>query len=226
MPDRSLRLGSLQGTRGQIIDLLRRAPATVTEIASQLELTYNAVRSHLGALERDGLVRPGSLQRGETRPAVLYGLAPGVDEALSRAYVPFTTHVLRELGERLPASELDEIMRSVGRRLATQWPRPQGSFRERVGAASAVLDSLGSPNEIEADAGSLTIQGFGCLLASAVGEQPAVCRAMESLLEELLDAPVTECCERGERPRCCFTVSPTSITRRSDRTPPDARARQ
>ncbi len=207
MTDRSLRLGSLQGTRGQIIDLLRRGPATATEIAATIELTYNAVRSHLHALERDGLVRPSSLQRGGTKPAVLYELAPGVEEALSRAYVPFTTHVLRELGERLPASELDELMRNVGRRLASQWPRPQGTFRERVEAASAVLGALGSPNEIEAGDGSLTIQGFGCLLASAVGEQPAVCRAMESLLGELLDAPVTECCERGERPRCCFNVS-------------------
>lgn len=209
MADRALRLGSLRGTRGQIIDLLRRTPATATEIAAQLELTYNAVRSHLNALDRDGLVRPSSLQRGGTRPAVVYELAPEVEEALSRAYVPFTTLVLRELGERLPESELDDIMRGVGRRLASQWPRPEGSFRQRVEGASAVLESLGSPNEIETGDGSLTIRGFGCLLASAVGEQPAVCRAMESLFEALLDAPVTECCERGERPRCCFTVSAT-----------------
>lgn len=207
MTDRSLRLGVLQGTRGQIIDLLRRAPATATEIAVQLALTYNAVRSHLNALDRDGLVRPSSLKRGGTRPAVLYELAPGVNEAMSRAYVPFTTQVLRELSERLPASELDEIMRRVGRGLARKYSRPRGSFRERVDAASGVLQTLGAPNEIEESDGGLTIRGFGCLLASAVGEQPAVCHAMESLLEELLDLPVTECCERGDRPRCCFTIS-------------------
>ena len=212
MPDRSLRVGSLQGTRGRIIDLLRRAPATATEIAAQLELTYNAVRSHLNALDRDGLVRPSSLKRGGTRPAVLYELAPGVNEAMSRAYVPFTTQVLRELSERLPASELDEIMRGVGRGLARQWSRPQGSFRERVEAAAAVLQTLGAPNELESSDGGLTILGFGCLLASAVGEQPAVCHAMESLLEELIGAPVTECCQRGERPRCCFTISSPEIT--------------
>jgi predicted ArsR family transcriptional regulator len=200
-------LGSPEGTRGQIIDLLRRSPATATEIAARLELTYNAVRSHLNALHRDGLVQTGGMQRGGTRPAVLYELAPGVDEALSRAYIPFTTQVLRELGERLSRSELDELMRSVGRRLASQWARPQGSLPQRVEAASALLQRLGAPNEIEAGDGTLTIRGFGCLLASAVGEQPAVCRAMESLLEELVGAPVTECCERGDRPRCCFAVA-------------------
>jgi hypothetical protein len=76
-----------------------------------------------------------------------------------------------------------------------------------VEAASALLQKLGSPNEIETDVDTLRIRGFGCLLASAVGEQPAVCRAMESLVEELIGVPVTECCERGERPRCCFAVA-------------------
>ncbi len=206
MPDKQLRLGSPAGTRGQIIDILRRAPGTATEIAASLQLTYNAVRSHLGALHRDGLVQTGGMQRGGTRPAVLYELAPGVDEALSRAYVPFVTQVLRELGARLSKNELDDFMRSVGRGLAGQWSRPHGSVRERVEAASALLGTLGAPNEVETGDGTLKIRGFGCLLSAAVGEQPAVCRAMESLLQELIGVPVTECCERGERPRCCFAV--------------------
>jgi hypothetical protein len=33
-----------------------------------------------------------------------------------------------------------------------------------------------------------------------------VCRAMETLLAEFLATPVRECCERGERPRCCFEI--------------------
>jgi hypothetical protein len=114
---------------------------------------------------------------------------------------------MRELGERLSSGELDEIMRNVGRRLAEQMSRPAGSLRQRADAASAVLDALGAPNEIEESRDRLTIRGFGCLLASAVGEQPAVCRAMESLLETLVEAPVSECCERGERPRCCFAIT-------------------
>jgi hypothetical protein len=33
-----------------------------------------------------------------------------------------------------------------------------------------------------------------------------VCHAMETLLGTLTDAQVTECCDRGERPRCCFMI--------------------
>ncbi len=44
-----------KSTRGQIVGLLRRGVGTVEELASELEVTDNAVRAHLATLERDGL---------------------------------------------------------------------------------------------------------------------------------------------------------------------------
>ena len=198
---------SLAGTRGRIIDLVRRSAISATDIAAQLDLTYNAVRAHLTALERDGLVRRAGLRRGGTRPAVVYELAAGVDDALSRAYMPFASHLVRALGVRLSDRELGDVMRDVGRRLATEWPAKPGSLMQRVEAASALLQELGAPNEIERSNGTVRSQGFGCLLAAAVNGQPHVCRAMESLLEELIETPVHSCCDRGEHPRCCFEVA-------------------
>lgn len=206
MRNRPLGTSSLAGTRGRIIDLIRRSPTTVTDIAARLELSYNAVRGHLAALERDGLVRSAGVRRGSTRPAAMYELAPGVDDALSRAYMPFASYLVRVLSERVPERELDEIMRDVGRRLAAEWPRPSGSLSDRVEGASALLQELGAPNEVERADGIMRIRGFGCLLAAAIQGRPQVCRAMESLLGELLAVPVRECCERGERPRCCFEI--------------------
>jgi predicted ArsR family transcriptional regulator len=206
MPTRPLRLGALTGTRSRIIDLLRRAPTTAGDIAAALGLTYHAVRPHLAALERDGLVRSGGVRRSGTRPAAIYELAPGVDAALSRAYVPFASHLVRLLGERLAERELDELMREVGRRLATEWPRLRGAPVERVEAAAALLQELGSPNEVVIDDGIATIRGFGCLLAEAIHGRAEICHVMESLLQELVGVPVRECCDRGESPRCCFEI--------------------
>jgi len=197
---------SLAGTRGRIIDLIRRSPSTVSEIAATLDLTYNAVRGHLSALERDGLIRTGAPRRGGTRPSAVYELAPGVDDALSHAYMPFASHLVRTLGESLPEPQLDELMREVGRRLSTEWPRAQGTVTQRVERASALLQELGAPNEIRRTNGTLEIRGFGCLLAAAVHGQPHVCRAMEALLGAFLGIAVRECCDRGERPRCCFAI--------------------
>ena len=198
--------GSLAGTRGRIIDLVRRSPSTVSEIAATLDLTYNAVRGHLTALERDGLVRTGEPRRGGTRPSAVYELAPGVDDALSRAYMPFASHLVRTLTDSLPEPQLDEIMREAGRRLSTEWPRAQGTVTQRVENASALLQELGAPNEVRRTNGTLEIHGFGCLLAAAVHGKPHVCRAMEALLGAFLGTAVRECCNRGERPRCCFAI--------------------
>ena len=214
MNERTVRPGSLAGTRGRIIDLIRRSRPTVTEIADQLELTYNAVRVHLTALERDGLIRKGGIRRGETRPSATYELAAGVEDALSRAYMPFASHLMRALGDRLPNEELTELMKEVGRRLAADWPRARGPVAERVDEASALLQELGAPNEVDRSEDALRIRGFGCLLAAAVHGQPHVCHAMESLLSELVGAPVRECCERGAQPRCCFEISSEPATPR------------
>ena len=198
------------GTRARILDLVRRSPTTVTEIALQLGLTYNAVRGHLARLEHDGLVRAAGVKHGGTRPATLYEHTTGADVELSRAYAPFASHLVRALGDRLAEPELDEVMRVVGQRLAQEWSTPRGSLARRVSAASALLHELGAPNEVERTNGTWRIRGFGCLLATAVHGKAHVCHAMEALLAELLQAPVRECCQRGDRPKCCFDITATS----------------
>lgn len=206
MTNRPLRAATLAGTRGRIIDLVRRAKPSATEIADELGLTYNAVRVHLTSLERDGLIRRAGLRPGETRPSTIYELVPGVDDALSRAYMPFASHLMRALGDRMSDADLADLMKDVGRRLAADLPRPRGSFAERVDAASALLQELGAPNEIEHADDTVRIRGFGCLLAAAVHGQPHVCHAMETLLREVVGAPVRECCDRGTAPRCRFEI--------------------
>jgi predicted ArsR family transcriptional regulator len=188
------------------VALLRRSPLTANEIATRLDLTHNAVRIQLTALQRDGLVREGGQQKGATRPAVIYELSPSAELMLSRAYIPFVVQLVRVLGEELSSDKLDEVMRTVGRRLAEEWPRIRGDLRERVEGASTLLDELGAPNEVEEVEGGLVIRGYGCLLAAAVHGRPEVCRAMESLVAELVDAPVRECCDRGERLHCRFEI--------------------
>ena len=171
-------------------------------------MTHNAVRMHLTALERDGLVREGGRQPSASRPAVVYQLVPAAEALLSRAYIPFVAHLVRVLGERIPPGDLDELMRLVGRRVATDRPRPRGGLADRVAAASALFEELGGLNTVEPSGDGYVIRGYGCLLAEAIHGRPEVCRAMESFIAELVEAPVHECCERGERPRCCFEIAP------------------
>ena len=207
---------SQRGTRRRIVDLLRRSALTANEIAAELELTHNAVRNHLAALERDGLIRPGGRRQSHTRPAVVYELVPRADSIFSRAYIPFVAQLLKVLGERMSKPELDDIMRAVGDGLAAGQPRARGGLARRVETASLLLEELGSLTEVERWDGGFILRGYGCMLSEAVHGRPEVCRAVESLLAQLVEAPVRECCERGEHPRCCFEISPPA---RSARTP-------
>ena len=212
MPVPPQRPSSLRGTREQIVTLLRRSPLTANDIAARLGLTHNAVRNHLSALQGEGLVRQGSFQRSASRPAVLFELIPGVEATFSRAYIPFVAQLVRVLQERLPEGELDDVMHTVGRRLGAEWPRLRGDLPRRVEAASGFLEELGALNEVEQVNGDFVIRGYGCLLAEAVHGRPEVCRAMESLLTEMLEVPVRECCDRGDRPRCCFEIASDGAT--------------
>jgi len=207
MPAGHHRSDDSKSTRGQIVTLLRRSGLTANEIAAHLGLTHNAVRGHLAGLLREGLVREGGRQRGVSRPAVVYEIVPEAEAVFSKAYIPFVANLLRVLRERMPPGELDEIMHLVGRRFAAEWPRLRGELPQRVEAASMLLEELGALNSVERSNGGVIIRGYGCLLSAAVHGRPEVCRAMESLLAELLEVPVRECCERGERPRCCFEVA-------------------
>ena len=199
-----------ESSRGRIVDRLRRGGQTVDELTSALDLTDNAVRVQLASMERDGMVRRTARRRGPTRPSNVFELTPELEQLLSRAYVPLLTQLVRAFAEREPAEEFDALMRAAGRGLARESAArvPNGPLAERAAAASRFLNSeLGALTEVEQPDGGLVIRGHGCPLAALTGKHPGVCHAIESLLTEMLGARVHECCDRRERPRCCFHVA-------------------
>jgi predicted ArsR family transcriptional regulator len=205
----------LDGTRGRVLALLRRARLTVDELAERLGLTDNAVRAHLAALERDGLVRQGEVRRGGVgKPAHTYEIAPAAETLFSRAYIPFVRTLLAELATRAEAGELEDVMRAVGRRLAVAAPRTRNGgkggsskgVRERAAVAAALLEELGGAVAIGEEAGRVVIRGAGCPLGEVTRERAEVCAAVQSMIEEIVGEPVAECCTRGERPRCHFQI--------------------
>ena len=196
-------------TRGKIVTLLRRASRTVEELAQALDLTDNAVRAQLSALERDGLVQQGGRRRSSSKPASVYTLTPTAEELFSKAYGPVLCQLLEELNERMTAGGVEEVLRSTGRRLAAQWPIPRGDLHARLEAAVSVLNALGGLVELERHNGTYAIQGYSCPLAAVVPGHPEVCRLASSLLTELAGVPVQECCNRSETAQCRFVVPGT-----------------
>lgn len=199
----------MESTRGRIVSLLRRDQQTVDELADSLGMSGNAVRSHLMALERDGLIRQVGVRRskGAGKPAVLYEVAADAEPLLSRAYPPVLLALLDVVVTELP-ERVKDLMNRVGMRLAASaGGQAPGSLPERVRAAADVLDALGGDVEVSNEDGALMIRGCGCPLSTAVSERPEVCLAVESLVSGLCGAPAVSLCEHGARPRCRFRVT-------------------
>lgn len=196
----------LGGTRGQIIALLRRSSSTVNELAGALGLTDNAVRPHLTALERDGLVELHMVRRGVGKPAHVYRLTTGADALLPKAYAPVLDLLLTELSRRMTPAEVEELLREVGRRAAAGQQVRTGDIGARLQAALDVLATLGGDAELEEVDGTAYIRGYSCPLAAIVPGHPEACRLAESLLSEVVGLEVRERCEKGDRPQCRFQV--------------------
>ncbi|MCC6927798.1 MAG: helix-turn-helix domain-containing protein [Gemmatimonadaceae bacterium] len=197
------------GTRGMILAQLRRGNRTVDELAAAVGTTDNSVRSHLATLERDGLVRVEGRRRspGAGKPAVLYGVDPAADVALSKAYPAVLVALVEVLVDTLPANASQALLKAVGERLArAAGGEARGTREQRVEAAASALVSMGGDVEVVPSPGALTIQGYGCPLASAVSSRPEVCTAVEAFVADVTGEPTRQCCDHGERPRCRFVI--------------------
>jgi predicted ArsR family transcriptional regulator len=200
----------LESTRGRVVLLLQKATQTVDELAESLNLTDNAVRSHLSSLERDGLVEQSGVRRGTRKPFNAYRLTPEAEQLLSRAYQPFLSLLLGVMEDRVTDEERVDLLREVGRRAAVSHRTTlEGKDREaRIRGAIEAMRELGGMAEVEQIEGKCMIKGHGCPLSSVVKEHPEVCRSIETLLSEIIGAPVKECCNRGDALGCRFEILP------------------
>jgi predicted ArsR family transcriptional regulator len=196
-----------EGTAGRVLELLRRRPMTVEELAIALAVTRTAVRAQLATLQHDQLVEQRGSRRGASKPARIYGVTAEAELLFSRAYIPILTQLLHVLSRRMSPAEFDSIMHEVGRGAMAGRAVPRGALKDRVAMASSLLNDLGGLTEVEEEDGLFVIRSHGCPLAAATADHPEVCNALESLLSEFVGSQVTKCCDRFDRARCCFEVT-------------------
>jgi predicted ArsR family transcriptional regulator len=195
-----------ESTRGQIVTILRGSACTVDELAVKLELTDNAVRAHLLTLERDGLVHQSGIRRGPRKPHFTYTLTAEADGLFPKAYDALLNQLLAVLKNRLSPSEIEEILREVGRAVASGAPAVGKDLESRVQSALKVLEAIGGAAEVENQEDKIVIRSSGCPLAAAVAVHPEVCRLAETLIAEIVGVTVEEHCDREAGPRCRFEI--------------------
>jgi predicted ArsR family transcriptional regulator len=193
-------------TRGQVLGLLRRGSGTVDELSSQLELTDNAVRSHLTTLERDGLVERRGLQRGLRKPHVKYELTADAEQLFPKAYSTLFNQLLVTLKRRMAPEELESVLSEVAQSLAAgNLPEENETLESRTERALAAMESVGAAPVSKNEDGKLVITSVtSCPFDAIVPDHPEVCRLAAAFLSEVTGVQMKEHCQRGELPKCTF----------------------
>lgn len=194
--------------RGEILSELCGRRLTALDLADRFSVSSNAIRLHLGALRKAGLVRYVTESRGVGKPTHVYELTPQGQYLISRAYAPALRHLLRAARTRL-GGRLDDVVRDAGRSLATEMGSDGAkstSLRSRAERCAALLRAFGGNAKLEEDSGRYRIRSECCPLASVVADQPVACKLFEGMARELIGREVQEQCERANRPHCVFQI--------------------
>jgi predicted ArsR family transcriptional regulator len=196
-------------TRGRIVSLLSSATRTVSELASHLGMTENAVRAQLATLERDGLARQSGTRPGFRKPNFAYDLTPEGHQLFPKLYAPVLGELLDVLMEREGEEQTKAALGEAAERLARRHLRELYDLppEQRLGRLVELLEEAGAPVTTEQQPDGLLIRGCSCPLASAVKSRPELCQVLAGLLSKVLQRPVVETCDRAGPPRCCFHVA-------------------
>ena len=212
------RTGPRFGSRRlEVVDLLRRGIRTVAEMARHLHLTDNAVRSHLSLLERRGLVRRSGLEKGVSRPHVVFQLTSETTELFPHAYDAALRDLIAVMKRRLQADIVTQLLRLTGANLARRFPsgEKKESVLKRTRSAVRILNRLGGSARLHREQGMLTIHSSSCPLSAVVREHPETCALVEKFLSHLCGTRVEETCARGKAPQCHFQLQERKRTKRS-----------
>jgi predicted ArsR family transcriptional regulator len=196
-------------TKGRILVLLCRGRRTVSELASSVDLTANAVRAQLQRLQRDGLVQQAGSRRGVRKPHADYEITPKARQLFPTAYEPVLQAVLDVVDKHLPQRVTRKLLADVLRHLTQRHlgkieaRDPRQRFAEIMNRIEALSPGVG----LEKQSSTTVIRACSCPLASVTASHPEICRVVATSLTGLLRTQVVENCDRGEWPQCCFEIS-------------------
>ena len=180
---------------------------SIDELAEHLAVTRTAIRQHLAALERDGLVLRGETRPTGRRPEQLYQLTDHAREQFPRQYQLLASALIDEVADIIGPEALATLMRNLGRKLALD-------REQQVVDETKIVQHMNQAGyEAEVffrSSGDQEIVAHNCVFHRLAAAHPVVCELDLALIGALGGAEVehTECMVRGGNV-CRFKLRPT-----------------
>ena len=195
----------LSGTRGQIVQQLRQGPLTISGLEQALSISANAIRSHLSALERDGLIEQSTQRQGVGKPAHVYRLTTDANSLNPKAYDVVLGALLDALGDQGKRVSPDELLQNVAEKLAGKPLDRSIDFDQRIALVKQMLATLGADVEADFKPPVVELKGSSCPLSALVGAHPGLCNVLARAISHKLGVKVSEHCNRDAAlPQCSF----------------------
>jgi predicted ArsR family transcriptional regulator len=198
-------------TRGRVLRLLGEAKRTVTELSQILRLTDNAVRAHLAALERDGLVRRAGLRRATRKPNFAYELTAAGHQFFPKFHGALLLEFLDVVRDELSQQELENLIRKTALRLVRKY-LPDIDKLPPEQRVVRVLDGLklsGLLAGVEKLENHVLVRGCSCPIGEVVVSHPELCHIAAEVIGGVLGRQVVDRCDRSAAPRCNFQIATT-----------------
>ncbi len=204
-----MRDARISDTRRDLMSILLRHKEhgqTLDEMAARLGISRNAVRQHVTAMERDGLVRPVAFRRTGRRPSKAYGLTIEGGEGFPRQYDRLALTMLESLRATLGDEAVESVLTAMVEDLAEPWLvelealEPEARRRRVV----QIMNELGYHANV--DAAAEGVAAVNCVFHNVAAKTRAVCRFDEKLLSRLLGDGVllSSCMAEGDG-ACVFS---------------------
>lgn len=181
----------MQSTRERILNILKECgQTTVDSLSHELGLTAVTIRHHLDILRGEGLIASPLIRRRKTpgRPQYVYTLADKAASFFPKRYGQLTNLILDELRSHLSPAEMDQLMRNIGERIASQagLSRKDG-LETRLIAVTDFLNELGYMARWEQqDDGDYALHVANCPYEAVSHQNHQICTIDMTLLTCLL----------------------------------------
>ncbi len=201
-------------TKRAIIDILKQEGALdAGSLGDRLSVSGMAIRQHLYALEKEGLVTYKEEARAQGRPAKMWRLTPQADRFFPNGYADLTLSLINSISEAFGDEGLERLLdvRTKQQKESYQGQiSKKSSLKKRIEALAELRTNEGYMAEIEQkkDGSWLLIENHCPICAAAAACTGLCARELELfkiVLGEEVEIKRTEHIIAGDR-RCAYQI--------------------
>lgn len=187
---------------------------TIDKFVDHFGISRTAVNQHLTALERDGFVKVGRLQKSGGRPRKIYVLTDNGVNLFPKNYSWFSGLLLKTLLLEIGADRLAAYLRNLGIQMAQDARQRVDGMRpaDRIPQIVQIMNETGFDARVIPSQGDETIRRIeckNCVYHDLARDYPQVCEFDLGFLSTLMDTKIEhqECMVRGGQ-ACRFRFLP------------------